>query len=128
MRTKKATAGKINAPKNTMPQPHELMVATVLSWTGDDVEFLPVGTHHTADICFRGLEWEIKSPIGKSSRTIENNLRLALKQSANVIIDLSRIKQPEDKCIGVIKRRAKKLGRIKKIMIITKSRQIIELF
>lgn len=127
MRTKKATAGKINAPKNTMPQPHELIVATVLSWTGNDVDFLPVSAHHTADICFRGLEWEIKSPIGKSSRTIENNLRLALKQSANVIIYLGRIKQPEDKCIKEIRRQAKLLHQIKRIIIITKNNQIIEL-
>lgn len=91
MMRKNKRAGSIIVPKGALIQPHELMAATVLSWTGDDVEFLLPGIHCRADITFRGLEWEIKSPI-------ENNLRAALKQSQNVIIDLSRIKQDETKC------------------------------
>ena len=123
---KKSVQGKILVPKNALLQPHELIVASILSWTGSDVEFLPVSNTHTADIKFRGKEWEIKSPKGSSSRTLENNMRLALKQSSNIIIDLSRIKIPEHKCIMTIKNRAQKLGRIKKIIIITKNKTIIE--
>lgn len=110
-----------------MIQPHELVVADILSLTGNDVEFLPVSNTHTADIKFCGKEWEIKSPKGSSSRTIENNMRLALKQSNNIIIDLSRIKIPEYKCLTTIKSRAQKLGHIKKIIIITRDKTIIEL-
>ena len=120
--------GHITVPKDALVQPHELNVATILSWTGDNVEFIPSSHIHTPDIKFKGLLWEIKSPIGSSSRTLENNMRLALKQSNNIIMDLSRIKLPEDKCIGVIKRRAKKLGQIRRIIIVTKTKNVIELF
>jgi len=54
-------------------------------------------------------------------------MRLALKQSKNIIIDLSRIKLPEHKCIATIKSRAQKLGRIRKILIISKNKTIVEL-
>lgn len=120
-------SGKIIIPKQTLIHSHEQNVARTLVKTGEDVQFLPTSIHHTADIAFRGLEWEIKSPIGNSSRTIENNLRNALKQSRNVIINLGRIKQSEDKCIKEIRRQAKLLHQIKRIIIITKNNQIIEL-
>ena len=127
MKSSKNAVGRLIVPKNALVQPHELMVGTILSWTRDDVEFLVAGRTHTADIRFRGLEWEIKSPIGKSSRTIENNLRNALKQSSNVIIDLSRIKQPEAKCLREVKRQFNLLHATKRIIVITKNREMIEL-
>ncbi len=127
MSLRKNKVGNITVPKGAIALPHELVVATILSWTGDDVEFLPVKHSHTADIRFQGLEWEIKSPIGKSSRTIENNLRNALKQSRNVIIDLSRIKQSENKAIREVKRQCRLIKGKKKVIIITKTKTIIEL-
>lgn len=127
MKTRKEEIGSITVPKGMVVLPHELVVATVLSWTGDDVEFIPLRTIKTADIFFRGLEWEIKSPIGKSSRTIENNMRNALKQAKNVIIDLSRIKQNENKAIKEIERQHKLLRGMGKIIIITKTKRVIEL-
>ena len=111
-----------------MIQSQELRVGEILARTGENVEFLPVGIHHTADIRFRGVEWEIKSPIGSSSRTIENNLRNALKQSSNIIVDLGRIKQPEEKGLREIKKQAKLLHMLKRIIVITKSGKILELF
>lgn len=110
-----------------MVQPHELVVATILAWTGEDIKFLPVSHTHTADIKFRGQEWEIKSPKGNSSRTIENNMRLALKQSENIIMDLSRIKIEEEKAIKEIKRQTSLIKQVKKVIIITKTQKIIEI-
>ncbi|MBQ3476043.1 hypothetical protein IJH26_00835 [Candidatus Saccharibacteria bacterium] len=77
----KQRVGHITVPKNALVQPHEFNVATILSWTGEDVEFIPTRHIPTPDIRFKGLEWEIKSPYGSSSRTIENNIRLALKST-----------------------------------------------
>ena len=129
MEKRKNKVGHITVPKNALVQPHEFNVATILSWTGDDVIFIPAANNRTMpDIRFRGLEWEIKSPIGSSSRTIENNMRLALKQSNNIIIDLQRIKLPDEKCIGVVKRRAEKLGRGYRVMLITKSKNLLTFF
>ncbi len=120
-------SGNINVPLGVAVLPHELVVATILSWTGDNVEFLPVRHVQTADIIFRGLEWEIKSPEGKSSRTIENNMRNALKQARNIVIDLSRIKQSEAKAIKEVKRQYNLIRGIKRVIIITKAKEIIEL-
>ena len=120
--------GKISIPNGAMVEPHEYKIATILSWTGNDVEFIEVGTTPTPDIKFMGLEWEMKSPKGKSSRTVENNVREALRQSNNIIIDLSRIKLPENKGIREAERLAKLLGKKRKIMVITKNGKIHELF
>ena len=129
MEKRKNKVGHITEPKNALVQPHEFNLATIISWTCDDVIFIPAANNRTMpDIRFRGLEWEIKSPIGSSSRTIENNMRLALKQSNNIIIDLQRIKLPDEKCIGVVKRRAEKLGRGYRVMLITKSKNILTFF
>ncbi len=127
MKITRKKIGNITVPKGAIALPHELVVATILSWTGDDVKFLPVRTVKTADILFRGQEWEIKSPIGKSSRTIENNMRAALKQAHNVVIDLSRIKQDENRAIKEIKHQYKLLKGANKIIIITKLKKLIEL-
>lgn len=128
MKKQKNKIGHITVPKNALVQPHEFNVATILSWTGEDVEFIPTGHMHTPDIRYQGLLWEIKSPQGSSSRTIENNMRLAFKQSTNIIIDLQRIGLPDEKCIGVVKRRAEKLGKKCRVMVITKTKKIIKFF
>ena len=117
--------GKIIIPKNTLVQRHELQVAQILVKTGDDVIFLQPNWMPTPDILFQGVTWEIKSPLGSSRRTIENNLRLALRQSDNVILDLRRIKVPERKCMAEIYNRASKLVILRRLLVIDKSRQII---
>ncbi len=125
MRKKKI--GNIKVPKGSIIQPHELMVATILSWSGNDVEFIPVRNIPTPDIKFLGKEWEIKSPLGDSSRTIENNFRNALKQSSNIIIDLSRIKQTEEKCLREVKRQITLTKTVKEVIVILKSHKILKL-
>ncbi len=124
---KRNKTGRVVIPEDAIIKPHKLAVAVVLSRTGFDVEFLPVRTIPTPDLFFRGLEWEVKSPIGSSSRTIENNLRNALKQSQNIIIDLSRIKQKEEKAIREIKHQLELLRGVGRIIVITKSREVLVL-
>ena len=129
MRQRKDKIGHIRVPKSALVQPHEFNVATILSWTGGDVEFIPAANNRvTPDIRYNGLEWEIKSPHGKSGRTIENNIRLALRQSKNVIIDLSRMRLPEDKCMREIKRQDGLISGKHRIMIIIKKHEIVKLF
>lgn len=128
MKKQKSKIGHITVPKDALVQPHEFNVATILSWTGEDVEFIPTGHMHTPDIRYQGLLWEIKSPLGSSSRTLENNMRLALKQSTNIIIDLQRLGLPDEKSVGVVKRRAEKLGKKCRIMVITKTKKIIKFY
>ena len=74
--------GIIKVQNGALVQPHEIATARVLIMSGDDVIFLrPSNASHSADIKYGGMVWEIKSPKGASRRTIENNIRLAMKQS-----------------------------------------------
>lgn len=115
-------------PNGMIVSEREYRVATLLAQSGDDVCFIPTRIIKTPDIFYLNLEWEIKSPIGSSSRTLENNLRNAAKQSPNVIIDLGRIKIPESTCLREIKRQKEIIRQIKRIIIVTKDEKIIKLF
>lgn len=81
----------------------------------------------TPDIIYEGREWEIKSPIDGSSRTLENNLRLALRQSPNIILDLRRIKSSEANCLRELRRQTQRINRIKKLLVITKQGKIVDI-
>ena len=69
-----------------------------------DVRFLEEASYRTPDIYYLGEKWENKSPTGNSSRTIENNIRNALRQSDNIIIDLRRMHVNESKCLKEVER------------------------
>ena len=119
--------GKTIIPFGVFVEQHELDVAKVLNKIGKDVEFiLPsrVKFSRTPDIKMDGLLWEIKSPKGSSSRTIENNLRCALKQSKNIIIDLRRIQIDEIRAISQIKEKFTKIKTIKNIIIIKRNSNV----
>ena len=122
--------GKTIIPFGVFVEQHELDVAKVLNQLGKDVEFiLPsrVKFSRTPDIKMDGLLWEIKSPKGSSSRTIENNLRTALKQYKNIIIDLRRIKIDETKAISQIAKQFKYSKLIRKIIIIKQNKEILDI-
>lgn len=95
-RIKRRRIGKIVASKAAIPSAKERYVAEKLIQTGYNVIFIPVRTTKTPDIIYRGMEWEIKTPCGKSSRTIENCVRMALRQAENIVIDLSEIQRSEE--------------------------------
>ena len=73
-----------------------------------------------------GVEWEIKCPVGKSKRTLENNMRKALKQSRNIIFDLRHLKLSEKSSINQLENEFKNRTRIKKLLIIKKDGELIE--
>lgn len=122
--------GKTIIPFGVFVEQHELDVAKVLNKLGKDVEFiLPsrVKFSRTPDIRMDGLLWEIKSPKGSSSRTIENNLRTALKQSKNIIIDLRRIKIDETRAISQIMKQFKFSKLINRIILIKQNKEILDI-
>ena len=55
-----------------------------------------------------GVEWEIKCPVGDSKRTIENNMRKAIKQSHNVIFDLRHIGMSDSQCVSQLEQQFNK--------------------
>ncbi len=88
--------GKVVVPANANPWPHELRVAKILALAGYAVEFIPETNTKTADILLDGIEFEIKSPKSANANSLEHILKKAVKQSCNIIIDTSRMKNVRD--------------------------------
>ena len=110
------------------PKDHELSAALILAaYFRSDVIFLRPQTDKTPDIEIDSIKWEIKSPRGDSKKTIENNLRTARRQSLNIVIDLRRIKMHQSKAVSRINFFLSKSHIFKKILIITKSKKVIEI-
>lgn len=114
---------------NTPPEQAEFETAKFFADLGKDIVFIrpsSIPNQHRPDILMDGVEWEIKCPEGRSKRTIENNIRAAVKQSPNIIIDLRRIKIPEKRCLSEIENNFKTKPDIKRIIVITKELILIE--
>ena len=119
--------GKIIIPAGRKPWAHEFHVAEVLAMNGHKVEFLLEGDVKTPDILLDGVEYEIKSPESMKAISIERTIKKALKQSPNLIIDISRIKKVNEKkiCNFLIKQvRIRKS--IKKMLLVTKQEKVID--
>lgn len=118
---------RIICPRKRLIHDHEMMAAIVLITKGD-VRFLEEASYRTPDIYYLGEKWEIKSPTGNSSRTIENNIRNALRQSDNIIIDLRRMHVNENKCLKEVERQVNLFGkRVRKMLVIVNDDKIKEI-
>ena len=110
---------------------HEQSTVQFLAHCGHNIELIPkidIEGVHTPDFWMDGETWEMKSPCRKGSSVIKNNLQTAARQSVNVIIDLRRIKRDETKSLREIEREFAHSKRLSKIMVITKSRKIIDFY
>ena len=128
---KEKIVGKIDISElNTPPEKHEFETAKFFANKGFDVTFLKPssikGTNNP-DFLLLGKIWEIKSPIGKSRRTYEDNLRKAIKQSGNIIFDLRRLDwSSEMLCINVLNK-YKSLLAVKILLIIKRNGKLLTL-
>ncbi len=103
-------------------------MADILALAGHTVEFLPTRTQKTADILLDRVEYEIKSPLTNNPKKIIRNVKRALQQSPNVIIDSSRIKGMRDDVLReLLVGRAKDQKTLKRLLLITKHGQIIDI-
>jgi hypothetical protein len=113
------------------PEPHEIEAAWILARHYQcTVEFLtPIDDfkRKTADIAMRGLQWEMKSPIGTSKSTIENQFRRASKQSRNIVIDTRRTTLEDKEIEKSVVRETKKHSAIKKVILINKLEKVVEM-
>ena len=74
------------------------------------------------------IEFEIKSPITNKTDKLERNIKRALKQSANIIYDASRIRgMSESQLIKFLTNKAKTQPQIHKLILITKQNQIVDI-
>ena len=128
----KKKIGIIAAPPGVFLDKHEKLAVDFLAVNlGYDITFLVpdrrVGAK-TPDINMNGILWEIKSPTGKSSRTIENNLREAILQSSNIILDLRRMdgRVPTHKHIRETEKQFRLAKKIKQLIVITREDERID--
>jgi hypothetical protein len=112
------------------PEKHELETAWFLNSQGKDVEFLaPIRTKgiRTPDIAMDGSFWEIKCPVGHGKYTIQRLFKHAVRQSANVIFDLRKIKIPDDVCLKRLNSVVSSSKSIKRLLVITKSLEVLDI-
>ena len=118
------TIGTIDISQlNSPPEKAEFETAKYFANLGKNIVFIhpsAIPKQHTPDIIMDGIEWEIKCPIGESKRTIENNIRKAIKQAQNIIFDQRNTKLAEAKSIHKLELEFKLNSQLKKLYIIRK--------
>lgn len=120
--------GKVVIPAGANPWPHEKRVAKILALAGYYVEFIPESNIGTPDICLGRTIYEIKSPKSSNANSLEHLLKRALKQSSNIIIDTSRMKNArDDNTRNFLIAQARSRKQIKKLIMITKQGRIIDI-
>lgn len=121
----------IEDAKESEPRPHERRVAEVANELfKSDIVFMRRSQSRTPDLYVlkTNTRWELKSPKGGNKHTIQNNLREAEGQSANVILDLTRAKLTNEQGISRAREFIKKeKTRIKRLKVLTKDLTIIDI-
>lgn len=108
---------------------HEFKTIAFLLSLGFDVSLIPRSTEvgvQTPDIFMLGRQWEIKCPKGGGKCLLQNTIQRAVEQSENIIVDLSRIRIPQYKCIPELERQLYRSKRGQRLKIITKGRKILD--
>lgn len=115
--------GAIDRP----PSAPELSAATILAdYFKRDVHFeARHGNLKTADFRIGGALWELKSPLGRGKRTIQNNIRKANQQCANIVVDLRFCKINEEQAIQRVRYEVLRMTSIKKVLVITKDIRVL---
>ncbi len=99
-----------------------------LTELGYDVILIPksnVSGEHSLDIKMQGLYWEIKCLKEQGKYLIRNTLHRAAHQSENVIIDLSRIKIHQARCLRELKKCFRDLKSLSRLKVITKTKKLV---
>lgn len=113
-----------------LPEPHEIESARAFTEGGIDVEFIvPSRTKgiRTPDLKIYAVLWELKCPTGSGKMTIQTQLKRAVKQSHNVILDTSRTKLSDGFVEKEVKRIMRRTRSVKRLIIINKRRELIEI-
>ena len=117
-------------PLRTPPSAHEVRTALTLAETGAEVLFridlnTPGAKNPDAEMDQR--IWEFKAPQGSTIRTIENQMKRAGKQAANLVLDLRRSSLDDDEALGVVKRRLAAHSYLTRVIVIDHSGNVITL-
>lgn len=121
---------RVILPTNLKPSParYELTAAQLLAeYFKTDVEFISRSNHKTPDFLINGVKWELKSPTGTGKRNIERQLKTGIKQSKNIVFDARRSKIHIARIKNVLNYQFRLAKSIKRIVLIDKSKNVIEL-
>lgn len=124
----KRKIGKIT-PNGVELEKHEIATVFFLAEQGYNIELLKPSRRkgsRTPDIAMDDAKWEMKSPKGKSSRTIENNFRTAVRQSSHIIFDLRRMKLPAEVLINKLEKEFILRKKTKRLIVITKVGKMLD--
>lgn len=120
--------GKIT-PNGVVLHTHENATVVFLTQQGFDVELIPPVQRkntRTPDIHMQSLDWEMKCPTGKSANTIKRAFKTALGQSKNIIFDLRNSKMSDKINIAKLEKEFSDIKSARHLIIITKSRKILD--
>ena len=110
------------------PESHEVHAAIILAnYFHSDIEIIKRGSLPSPDFLIKNVRWELKSPTGTGKHNIQHTLQDATRQSKNVILDSSRSKMDMRKVRSEALRQFKIIRSIKRLILITKSGEVIEL-
>lgn len=119
---------QVHIPSSIQPKPEgqEISAAFLLcDFLRADISFIQRQPTKSADFLINGRPWELKSPKGAGKRTIQRNLQTALKQSNNIIFDARRCKIHTKKIITDLQLQSSKTSKIKRLLLITKTGDIL---
>lgn len=122
----------VTVPTKITPYPtqREIFVAHILAdFFQKDVKFVPRNNQKTPDFYIDGKYWELKTITSSGKRTIQHALSRAIKQSPNIVIDISLVSIATKVELKKIKYHLQNTTKgIKRLLVITRTNKVIELF
>jgi hypothetical protein len=127
----KKKIGKIDiSGLDAPPLKHEFETAKFLvKQLGKDIEFLAPNRRKgskTPDISMDGINWEIKCLKSDGKYTVQHAFKTTAKQSQYMIFDVRKSKANSEKTISKINKEFSSSKVVKRVMIITKMREILD--
>jgi hypothetical protein len=121
---------KVEVPTDYKIRTGELNAAQILAkHYKSNITFLSQAKGYkekSADFIIKDIRYELKSPITSSINSLEKLIRIASKQSENVVMDIRKSKITEKRMIELCKDRLKNIKRLKKIVLIVNNKKILE--
>lgn len=117
-------------PNNVYPLPssREISAARIIAnFLQHDAICVARNDRKTPDFLIGKNYWELKSPTGTGKYNIQHALQAASKQSQYIVIDARFSKKHINKIKSEINYQLKKANNIKRLLLIDKKKNIIEL-
>lgn len=127
MKTNKVIAGKIIRNGVKIEAHENKDISTLAKAMRANIELIkPANTkgRKSADFTMCGIDWELKSPEGKSRRNLEHIMKRAAKQSSNIVISLRRTKLDDAEAIKQLRGLFGDLASLKRLLVVKKTGEI----